>query len=40
MALVDMRGMIPSGRLATVAVHGPWWAPRLLRIDPGESPET
>ena len=43
-ALVDMRGMIPSDQLATVrravAAHGPWWAPRLLRIDPGESPDT
>src|SRR5438094_10156396 len=43
MALVDMRGMIPSGQLATVrravAVDGPWLAPRLLRIDPGDSPE-
>ena len=43
-ALVDMRGMIPSAQLATVrrsiTERGPWWAPRLLRIDPGESPET
>jgi len=43
-ALVDMRGLIPHGKPGAVrraaGKRGPWWAPRLFRLNAGSDRET